>query len=105
MNVQTSDVSQNSKNQISFPEPLQPSGVLEQVAYEDITPVIGREFPHLNVVNDLLNSPNADTLIRDLAITSKTVQLFQFPILITQDSFARTQSRNVAWSSSAHKTT
>lgn len=56
----------------SFPEPLQQSGALEQqFTYEDNTPVIGREFPDLNVVDDLLNSSNADALIRDLAITSE----------------------------------
>lgn len=54
-----------------FPAPLQPSGALEQFTYEDNTPVIGREFRDLNVVDDLLNAPNADALIRDLAITSK----------------------------------
>ncbi|KAJ6135532.1 taurine dioxygenase family protein, partial [Penicillium capsulatum] len=53
----------------AFPEPLHQSGALEQFAYEDNTPVIGREFRDLNVVNDLLNAPNADALIRDLAIT------------------------------------
>ena len=38
---------------------------------EDITPVIGREFPSANIVEDFLNAPDGDTLLRDLAITSK----------------------------------
>lgn len=74
MSVHTSGVAQNANGETPFPQPLQPSGALEQFAYEDITPVIGREFPHLNVVDDLLNSPNADAMIRDLAIASKIVK-------------------------------
>lgn len=60
-----------SHEQAPSSEPLQPSGILERFTYDDVTPVIGREFPHLNVVDDMLNSPDADALIRDLAITSK----------------------------------
>lgn len=51
-------------------EPLQLSGALDKFASEDITPVIGREFPSLSIVEDILNADNADELIRDLAITS-----------------------------------
>jgi len=50
-------------------EPLKLSGVLDSYESFDVTPVIGREFPSANLV-DWLNAPNADELIRDLAITS-----------------------------------
>lgn len=58
-------------DQTSFPKPLKQSGALENFTYEDTTPVIGREFPDVNIVDDLLNASNADELIRDLAITSE----------------------------------
>lgn len=71
MTVQNSENIQNGNSQSSFPQPLEASEALDKFIYEDITPVIGREYPHLNVVDDLLDSPNADALIRDLAITSE----------------------------------
>jgi hypothetical protein len=40
--------------------------------FEETTPVIGREYPEVNIVEDILNASNADELIRDLAITSKS---------------------------------
>ncbi|KAL2133533.1 hypothetical protein VTI74DRAFT_2219 [Chaetomium olivicolor] len=49
-------------------EPLKLSGALDSYESFDVTPVIGREFPTANLV-DWLNAPNADELIRDLAIT------------------------------------
>lgn len=54
----------------SYPEPLKLSGALKQFSYEDTTPVIGREFHNVNIVDDLMNNANADELLRDLAITS-----------------------------------
>lgn len=63
----------SSADQPSFPKPLKQSGALEQFNYEETTPVIGREFLDVNIVDDLLNAPNADELIRDLAITSTFV--------------------------------
>lgn len=54
----------------SYPEPLKLSGALKDVAFEDTTPVIGREFFNVNIVDDLLNGPNSDEKLRDLAITS-----------------------------------
>jgi hypothetical protein len=32
--------------------------------------VIGTEFHNVDIVDDLMNAPNADELLRDLAITS-----------------------------------
>lgn len=51
--------------------PLKKSGVLDSAfQFEEVTPAIGREYPTTNIVEDLLNSSNADELLRDLAITS-----------------------------------
>lgn len=53
-------------------KPLKKSGVLDTtLEYDELTPVIGREYPKTNIVDDLLNAPNSDELLRDLAITSK----------------------------------
>ncbi|RMZ81907.1 hypothetical protein DV738_g2035, partial [Chaetothyriales sp. CBS 135597] len=49
-------------------EPLQLKGVLDQFESFDVTPIIGKEFPKAQVV-DWLKAPNADELLRDLAIT------------------------------------
>lgn len=54
----------------AYPAPLKNTGTLDGFAFEETTPVIGREFPSVNIVDDILNSPNADDLLRDLAITS-----------------------------------
>ena len=54
--------------------PLKKSGALDAAfAFDDVTPAIGREYPTANIVDDFLNSPKADELLRDLAITSKLV--------------------------------
>lgn len=53
-----------------YPEPLKPSGALDQFKFEETTPVIGREFIGVNIVDDILNADNADERLRDLAITS-----------------------------------
>lgn len=58
-------------NEQQYPAPLKLSGALDQHEFEETTPVIGREFPNVNIVDDILNAPNADELVRDLAITSK----------------------------------
>ncbi|KAI5459435.1 hypothetical protein BGZ63DRAFT_277786 [Mariannaea sp. PMI_226] len=49
-------------------EPLKLSGSLKEYESFEVTPAIGTEFPKANLV-DWLNAPNADELIRDLAIT------------------------------------
>ncbi|KAI5924398.1 taurine dioxygenase family protein [Camillea tinctor] len=53
----------------SYPKPLKLSGALDKFTYEEVTPVIGREFPTTNIVDDLLHAENSDELLRDLAIT------------------------------------
>ncbi|KAG9188898.1 hypothetical protein G6011_07603 [Alternaria panax] len=47
-------------------KPLAPSGALNEFEHFDLTPVIGREYPGLNVV-DLMESPHANELLRELA--------------------------------------
>ena len=54
-------------------EPLSPSGALDRFEHVESTPVIGREYANVNVVNDILNAENSDELIRDLAITSTSL--------------------------------
>ncbi|KAH6629038.1 hypothetical protein C7974DRAFT_375929 [Boeremia exigua] len=54
----------------AYPSPLLKSGALDdKFQFEEATPVIGREYPTVNIVDDILNASNADELIRDLAIT------------------------------------
>jgi alpha-ketoglutarate-dependent taurine dioxygenase len=48
-------------------KPLEPTGALDKYESFEVTPIIGTEFPDLKVV-DLLNAPDADDLLRDLAI-------------------------------------
>lgn len=56
----------------SYPPPLIKTGSLDQkFKFDEVTPVIGREYPEANIVDDILNASNADELIRDLAITSE----------------------------------
>lgn len=59
------------KGQLSTPPiqtvPLKSSGTLNSYSLKEITPVIGSEFLDANVV-DMLRAPNADKLLRDLAI-------------------------------------
>ncbi|CAD6448073.1 eda14812-2813-4715-ac65-231640b670a7 [Sclerotinia trifoliorum] len=47
---------------------LKSTGVLDQFESFDVTPVIGREFPNVNLV-EWLQAPNADELLRELALT------------------------------------
>lgn len=60
---------QTSKS--TYPEPITPSGALDQFSYEDATRVIGREYLDVNLVDDILNAPNADERLRDLAYASE----------------------------------
>ncbi|KAL2404035.1 Alpha-ketoglutarate-dependent dioxygenase btcD [Exophiala dermatitidis] len=62
-------VTDNSLKHKTLPirQPLKASGALDKYASEDVTPVIGTEFPEANLV-EWLQSSNADELLRDLAI-------------------------------------
>ncbi|KAF5531569.1 taurine dioxygenase family [Fusarium mexicanum] len=46
-------------------------GLDEKFRHEDVTPIIGREYAQVSLVHDILESPNADDLVRNLAITGK----------------------------------
>jgi hypothetical protein len=45
------------------------TGALDQYENFEVTPVIGREYPHANLVS-WLQAPNSDELLRELALTS-----------------------------------
>ena len=49
--------------------PLKLAGVLNQYKSFEVTPVVGREYPEASL-KEWLDAPNADALLRDLAITS-----------------------------------
>jgi Taurine catabolism dioxygenase TauD, TfdA family len=49
---------------------LKSSGSLNHLESIDLTPTIGTEFPNAKLV-DLINAPNSDQLLKDLAIKSK----------------------------------
>ncbi|KAH7153606.1 hypothetical protein EDB81DRAFT_932252 [Dactylonectria macrodidyma] len=51
------------------PALLSPSGALDKFKHDELTPVIGREYVNVNLVDDVINAKNSDELIRDLAIT------------------------------------
>ena len=53
-------------------EPLKLKGVLDQYEHFDVTPTIGREYPSLNL-KEVLEAPNSDEILRDLAIIGKQV--------------------------------
>lgn len=60
----------------TYSAPLQKSGVLDgKFKFEEATPIIGREYPTVNIVEDILNAADADQLIRDLAITSQCLRI------------------------------
>lgn len=51
--------------------PLSYNGTLDKYPSFEVTPSIGREFSKELQLTDLLNAPNADELIRDLAVLSE----------------------------------
>lgn len=60
----------------SYPKPLKLTGILDQYESFEVTPAIGREYPHLQI-KDLLDAPNSDELLRELAIiTSRRGAVF-----------------------------
>ena len=75
------------------------TGSLDQYEHVEVTPVIGREYPHVNLVS-LLQAPNSGELLRELALTSRSPH--QFPESRTSNTF---QSPNVELSFSEPKTT
>ncbi|KAK6436774.1 hypothetical protein LTR95_007038 [Oleoguttula sp. CCFEE 5521] len=72
----------NGKN--SLPQPLKLLGALEKYTFEDITPVVGREYINVNIVDELLKD---DAALRDLAITisQRSVVFFRAQNNLTDD--------------------
>jgi hypothetical protein len=68
-------------------EPLKYSGSLDQFPHEDLTPSTGTEFTTATQLSQLLKTPNADQLIRDLAILSTSHRYS-----ITNSSLAKSSS-------------
>jgi len=52
--------------------PLSLAGVLDEFKQFDVTPVVGREFPEVQLV-DWIAADDSDALLRDLAITSTSI--------------------------------
>jgi len=61
-------------------EPLKNSGSIDHLEYFDVTPIIGREYPTAKI-KDILQAPNAEDQLRDLAITTceRGVVFFRAP--------------------------
>ena len=57
--------------------PIQLTGALDKFESFDVTPVIGKEFPKANLAQ-WLEAPNADELIRDLAVTGNYLHSLKF---------------------------
>lgn len=55
---------------IDHREPLKLNGALDKFEHFDVTPIIGREYVDVDLV-EWMKAPNADELLRDLAITSE----------------------------------
>jgi len=71
--TQSEIVIRTQPEKTQYPAPLKLSGALDQFKHVEVTPVIGREYPDVNVVDDILNAKNSDELLRDLAITSRSL--------------------------------
>ena len=53
--------------------PIVYSGSLDGFQHDDVTPAIGREYTTANIVEEILNAPNSEELLRDLAYTSTLI--------------------------------
>ncbi len=61
-------------------EPLKKGTSIDHLEYVDVTPIIGREYPTASL-KEMLQAPNADEQLRDLAITicERGVAFFRAP--------------------------
>ena len=82
-------------------KPLVSTGALDKYDSYDITPVVGREFPHLDLT-ELINAPNADELLAELALTS-TQHSLERTVRSDKLTHELVQSPSAASSSSANK--
>jgi hypothetical protein len=97
-------VSQKAVSPKLIKAPMKLSGALDKYDLKDLTPCIGREFPTAKLV-DWLKAPNADELIRDLAITGKQAQSSIFHSSLKTEANPYLKSLSVASSSSVLKMT
>lgn len=82
-------------------EPLKSNGLLDQYEKFEVTPVLGREYVNLKLV-DILRAPNSDDLIQELALTSECASVPKALChMLTNCSLAK--SRNGVLSSSTNK--
>ncbi|KAI1609511.1 TfdA family taurine dioxygenase [Exophiala viscosa] len=60
--------------------PLKTSGSIDHLEYVDVTPIIGREYPKAKL-KEILDAPNSEDQLRDLAITicERGVVFFRAP--------------------------
>lgn len=76
---------------------LYSSGSLDGFKSTTLTPVIGNEFPKgsVNIVDDILNAPNAEQRTRDLAILSMSIYRYrrQLKKVLTNILSRRTRRR------------
>jgi hypothetical protein len=75
-------------------EPLKNSGSIDHLEYVDVTPIIGREYPTAKI-KDILNAPNSEQQLRDLAITicERGVVFFRAP----QDDITVEEQKHVTY--------
>ena len=66
------DAFENTASTELVKTPLKLTGALDNFESFDLTPTIGKEFPKANLA-EWLQAPNADDLIRDLAVTGKSL--------------------------------
>ncbi|KAB5515093.1 hypothetical protein GE09DRAFT_1160932 [Coniochaeta sp. 2T2.1] len=76
-------------------EPLKLSGALDYLEAFDVTPVIGREYVNANLV-ELLEAPNSDELIRDLAITTERTTAKTMRSVLSPQSKPRRSTRTAS---------
>jgi hypothetical protein len=82
-----------SKLKSSSPTALKTSGSLDSYKHFDSTPAIGTEFPDAQLA-DWISSPNADVLLRDLAITSTSILYDSDPKFRSAASFSSATRRD-----------
>ncbi len=59
---------------VAATKPVQATGALDSHEHIELTPVIGREYPNLNLVA-LLQAPNSEELLKELALISTSLSL------------------------------
>lgn len=59
-----------AKFTVSFPPPLKLGNFIDEWKFEDVIRSTGRAYPEIDLT-EVLATPNADVMLRDLAITSK----------------------------------